>query len=115
MLRFTTTSGLALALVATSVSARAEYAGREHVLTTVIEDSVTSIGAAATMNEHDVVVAAPRRGKIVATANADVFCSGDETARTLVIDVEEAQNVMLEFCEAHLERRDVMIRFHPED
>ncbi|MBX3233206.1 MAG: hypothetical protein KIT84_20655 [Labilithrix sp.] len=114
MLRLSVAAGLALALVASSVSARAEYMGTAAGIATVVENSVTSIGAAATMNEHDVVVAAPGKGKIVATANADVFCSGDETARTLIIDVEEAQNVMLELCEAHLERRDVMIRFRAD-
>ena len=110
------TAGLALSLVATSVSAHAEEHTASVVPTSfeVNEDSVTSIGAEANMNDHDVVIAAPGKGKIVATANADVFCSGDETARTLIVDVEEAQNVMLEFCESHLERRDVMIRFVAE-
>jgi len=115
MLRLTTSAGLAVALLAASVSARAEYMGPRTHFGDVAEDSVTSIGATTTMNEHDVVIAAPSKGKIVATANADVFCSGDETARSLVVDVEEASNVMLEFCESHLERRDVMIRFVAEN
>lgn len=116
MLRITAAAGLALALLASSVVARAEYTGTPSShFGEMNEDSVTSIGARTTMNEHDVVVAAPGKGKIVASANADVFCSGDETARSLIIDVEEAQNVMLEFCEAHLERRDVMIRFVAEN
>ena len=106
-----TSAGLAVALLVSCASARAEYTGAAIDFSNVAEDSETSIGATTTMNEHDVVVAAPSKGKIVATANADVFCSGDETARSLVVNVEEASNIMLEFCESHLERRDVMIRF----
>ena len=75
----------------------------------VAADSVISIGATTSMNEHDAVVKVPSKGKIVATANADVFCSGEETARSLIINVGAA--VLLDFCEAHLERRDVVIRF----
>lgn len=109
-----TAAGLAVALLASSYSAHAEYTGSSGValrFRELAEDSVTSIGATAIMNEHDVIIAVPAKGKLVATANADVFCSGDETARKLEVEVEEAQNVMLEFCEAHLERRDVLIRF----
>ena len=76
-------------------------------------DSVLSIGAATTMNEHEAIVSAPGRGVILATATSDVFCSGDETSRTLEVPVDQAGDVMLDFCEAHLDRRDVTIRFVP--
>lgn len=79
----------------------------------VTADSVISIGATTSMNLHDAIVSVPGRGKIVATANADVFCAGEETARSVIIDVEQESDVTVDFCEAHLERRDVVIRFVP--
>lgn len=114
MLRITPLAAAAV-LVTTAAVARAEYAMIGEVplspVDPVAADSVISIGATTSMNEHDAVVKVPSKGKIVATANADVFCSGEETARSLIINVEEEGEVLLDFCEAHLERRDVVIRF----
>ena len=77
----------------------------------ITADSVISIGATTSMNLHDAIVSVPGKGKIVATANADVFCAGEETARSLIIDVPQEADVTVDFCEAHLDRRDVVIRF----
>ena len=74
-------------------------------------DSLLSIGATTTMNEHEAIVNAPGKGIIIATSTSDVFCSGDETARRLEVPVDQAGDVMLDFCETHLDRRDVTIRF----
>jgi len=113
MLRITKT-GLGLALVVLSGVARAEFTGEDIVrrgARPVNVDSVLSIGATTVMNADDAIVSVPGSGKIVATANADVFCAGDETARHLVIDVKSAGDVLLDFCEQHLERRDITIKF----
>ena len=113
MLRIIKT-GLTLALLVLSGAARAEFVGEDVVARSarpVNVDSVLSIGAATVMNADDAIVAAPSAGRIVATANADVFCSGDETARQLTIDVKAAGEVLLDFCEQHLERRDITIKF----
>lgn len=119
MLRIFRTAVPAAVIVMTATLAHAEYMGsRAEVplapsIDPLVTDSVISIGATTTMNEHDAVVTAPGRGKIVATANADVFCAGEETARSVIVDVPQEGDVMLDFCEAHLDRRDVVIRFLP--
>lgn len=102
------TAVLALGVVLSSTSARADGP------LAVNEDSVVSIGAETSLGEYEARVAVPGRGKLVATANADVFCAGDETARELVIDVNEAGTVQLDLCEDHLERRELLIRFVSE-
>lgn len=105
----------AAALVTVAGVARAAYVNETTELplspSPIVVDSVISIGATTSMNLHDAIVSAPSKGKIVATANADVFCAGEETARSLVIDVPQESDVTVDFCEAHLERRDVVIRF----
>lgn len=121
MLRLIAT-GLVVGSLLTSAAARAEMivpiadSAAAHVAPApdVNEDSVLSIGAETTMNEHDAIVAVPGKGKLVATANADVFCAGDETARSVVIDVNEPGRVLLDLCEDHLERRELLIRFVTE-
>lgn len=115
MLRLITTALVASVLLA-GATASADMNAAAHITPApdVNEDSVMSIGAETTMNEHDAVVAVPGKGKLVASANADVFCAGDETARTLIIDVNEAGNVLLDLCEDHLERREITIRFVSE-
>lgn len=108
-------SALAAAVIAVTASAEARISANEVQLAPIGEsvslDSVLSIGATTTMNEHEAIVAAPGRGVILATATSDVFCSGDETSRTLEVPVDQAGDVMLDFCETHLDRRDVTIRF----
>jgi hypothetical protein len=113
MLRILCSTFAAAALVTAAGGAQAAYSNQEAPLspTTVATDSVISIGATTSMNDHDAVVSAPSKGKIVATANADVFCAGEETARSLIIEVEQESDITVDFCESHLERRDVVIRF----
>jgi hypothetical protein len=116
MLRITKTA-LGLALVVLSGVARAEFTGEEIVTRArpVNVDTVLSIGATTVMNADDAIVSVPGSGKIVASANADVFCAdNDETARHLVIDVKSAGDILLDFCEQHLERRDITIKFIAE-
>jgi hypothetical protein len=116
MLRFTKTA-LGLALVVLSGVAHAEFTGEEIATRgarRVSVDTVLSIGATTVMNADDAIVSVPGSGKILASANADVFCAGDETARQLVIDVKSAGDVLLDFCEQHLERRDITIKFIAE-
>jgi hypothetical protein len=114
MLRILCSTFAAAALVTAAGVAHAAYSNMEAPLsptTPVATDSVVSIGATTSMNDHDAVVSVPSKGKIVATANADVFCAGEETARSLIIEVEQESDITVDFCESHLERRDVVIRF----
>lgn len=122
MLRLIASALASAALVSTALVAEARITAPTHVdeveLAPIGEsvslDSVLSIGATTTMNEHEAIVTAPGRGIIRATATSDVFCSGDETSRTLEVAVDEAGDVMLDFCATHLDRRDVTIRFVPQ-
>ena len=114
MLRILCSTFAAAALVTAAGAAHAAYSNLEGPIAPtapVATDSVISIGARTSMNEHDAIVSVPSKGKIVATANADVFCAGEETARSIIIDVEQESDITVDFCEVHLERRDVVIRF----
>lgn len=121
MLILRTAIVVATVLVSSAAAAQVEYAMVTEVRLSPTEsitaDSVISIGAMTSMNEHEAIVSVPSKGKIIATANADLFCAGEETARSLIInvDAEGPTEVMLDFCEAYLERRDVVIRFVPSN
>lgn len=112
MLRLIKTALIVGILVSTEWARAGAEVPLSPVTSGVDEDSVMSIGGAlTTMNQFDAIVAVPGKGKLVATANADVFCAGEETARSVIVDVHEAGSVLIDLCEHHLERRELMIRF----